>query len=186
MCVCDSVDAIFGGDTPLDGRGILSTSQHLPEAHWPQRSTSIRCGSAEALQNAGRVDLHGIWLSLCKFHVHKTTHGKVGAFCALQTITKPWMRSSTIKCIELPREVICSKQVTTIHLCFSLLNTYIPTGIVVIMSWGSFWLDVNAAPARASIGVTSVLTTVTQIVQSRNNAPPVDYLKVSTDTLFHH
>lgn len=46
------------------------------------------------------------------------------------------------------------------------------------MSWGSFWLDVNAAPARASIGVTSVLTTVTQIVQSRNNSPPVDYLKV--------
>ncbi|OQR76969.1 glycine receptor subunit alpha-3-like [Tropilaelaps mercedesae] len=52
------------------------------------------------------------------------------------------------------------------------------------MSWGSFWLDVNAAPARASIGVTSVLTTVTQIVQSRNNSPPVDYLKAVDVWLF--
>ncbi|XP_022655352.1 gamma-aminobutyric acid receptor subunit rho-3-like isoform X1 [Varroa destructor] len=72
----------------------------------------------------------------------------------------------------------------TRRLTASLLNTYIPTGIVVVMSWGSFWLDVNAAPARASIGVTSVLTTVTQIVQSRNNSPPVDYLKAVDVWLF--
>ncbi|XP_023241247.1 glycine receptor subunit alphaZ1-like isoform X3 [Centruroides sculpturatus] len=37
--------------------------------------------------------------------------------------------------------------------------------------------DVNAVPARVTLGVTSLLTIITQMLQSRSYTPPVDYVK---------
>ncbi|XP_023241230.1 glycine receptor subunit alpha-2-like [Centruroides sculpturatus] len=59
----------------------------------------------------------------------------------------------------------------------SILNVYLPSTVVVTLSWLSFWLDVNAVPARVTLGVTSVLTIITQMLQSRSYTPPVDYVK---------
>ncbi|XP_067126400.1 glycine receptor subunit alpha-2-like isoform X2 [Centruroides vittatus] len=59
----------------------------------------------------------------------------------------------------------------------NLMNVYIPSSLVVMLSWLSFWIDVHAAPARVTLGVTSILTLVTHLVQSRSFVPPVDYLK---------
>ncbi|XP_067126367.1 uncharacterized protein [Centruroides vittatus] len=59
----------------------------------------------------------------------------------------------------------------------NLMNVYIPSTLVVMLSWLSFWIDVHAAPARVTLGVTSILTLVTHLVQSRSFVPPVDYLK---------
>ncbi|XP_067126364.1 glycine receptor subunit alpha-3-like [Centruroides vittatus] len=59
----------------------------------------------------------------------------------------------------------------------NLMNVYIPSTLVVMLSWLSFWIDVHAAPARITLGVTSILTLVTHLVQSRSFVPPVDYLK---------
>ncbi|XP_023241251.1 glycine receptor subunit alphaZ1-like [Centruroides sculpturatus] len=59
----------------------------------------------------------------------------------------------------------------------SILNVYLPSTLVVTMSWLSFWLDVNAVPARVTLGVTSLLTIITQMLQSRSYTPPVDYVK---------
>ena len=51
------------------------------------------------------------------------------------------------------------------------LEYYIPSILLVTMSWVSFWLDPNAVPARVSLGVTTLLTMSTQqvIPQSRGN-----------------
>ena len=38
---------------------------------------------------------------------------------------------------------------------------YVPSSLIVVMSWVSFYLDRSSAPARAGLGVTTVLTMVT-------------------------
>ncbi|XP_067138251.1 glycine receptor subunit alpha-4-like [Centruroides vittatus] len=59
----------------------------------------------------------------------------------------------------------------------NMMNIYIPSTLVVVLSWLSFWIDIDAAPARITLGVTSILTLVTHLVQSRSFVPPADYLK---------
>ncbi|XP_023711456.1 glycine receptor subunit alpha-3 [Cryptotermes secundus] len=75
------------------------------------------------------------------------------------------------------------------RLGYYLFHTYIPTCLIVIMSWVSFWIKPEAAPARVTLGVTSLLTLSTQHAKSQAALPPVSYLKavdafMSTCTLF--
>jgi len=60
---------------------------------------------------------------------------------------------------------------------FYLLQVYLPTFMVVIISWVSFWLNADAVPARISLGVTTVLTMATQLTGAARNAPKVSYPK---------
>jgi hypothetical protein len=50
---------------------------------------------------------------------------------------------------------------------FYLLQTYVPTILIVILSWVSFWINMEAVPARISLGVTTVLTMATQLSGSK-------------------
>lgn len=63
------------------------------------------------------------------------------------------------------------------RLGYYLFHTYIPTCLIVIMSWISFWIQPEAAPARVTLGVTSLLTLSTQHAKSQAALPPVSYLK---------
>ena len=57
------------------------------------------------------------------------------------------------------------------------LQVYIPSSLIVVMSWVSFWLNRGAAPARVSLGVTTVLT-MTTLMSSVNAAlPKISYMK---------
>ena len=44
------------------------------------------------------------------------------------------------------------------RLGYHLFHTYIPSGLIVVMSWISFWIKPEAIPARITLGVTSLLT----------------------------
>ncbi|GFY53959.1 glutamate-gated chloride channel [Trichonephila inaurata madagascariensis] len=66
----------------------------------------------------------------------------------------------------------------------SLLNVYIPSTLVVFLSWISFWLDVAAVPARITLGVTSLLTLATQVVQARGGLPTISYMTAMDIWLF--
>ena len=58
-----------------------------------------------------------------------------------------------------------------------MFQVYIPSSLIVVMSWASFWLNRGAAPARVSLGVTTVLT-MTTLSNSVNAAlPKVSYMK---------
>ncbi|GIY17000.1 glycine receptor subunit alpha-3 [Caerostris darwini] len=75
------------------------------------------------------------------------------------------------------------------RLGYYLFHTYIPTCLIVIMSWISFWIRADAVPARVTLCVTSLLTLATQHAQSQKSLPPVSYIKaidifMSTCTLF--
>lgn len=63
------------------------------------------------------------------------------------------------------------------RLGYHLFHTYIPSGLIVVMSWISFWIKPEAIPARATLGVTSLLTLSTQSTQSQRSLPPVSYVK---------
>ena len=47
-----------------------------------------------------------------------------------------------------------------------LLQVYTPAALIVILSWSIFWVNINATPARASLGVTTVLTILTLATKS--------------------
>ena len=57
-----------------------------------------------------------------------------------------------------------------------LLDIYVPIFLYVIISWGSFWVEVTAAPARVTLGVTVLLTMVTASRTAREKLPPVSYI----------
>ncbi|KAL8562199.1 hypothetical protein ACOMHN_005184 [Nucella lapillus] len=60
---------------------------------------------------------------------------------------------------------------------YYMSQVYIPSMLVVILSWVSFWLDIDAVPARISLGLLTVLTMTTQSASAGTNLPRVSYVK---------
>ena len=68
-------------------------------------------------------------------------------------------------------------RITLLSASFSWPQVYIPSSLIVVMSWVSFWLNRGAAPARVGLGVTTVLT-MTTLINSVNAAlPKISYMK---------
>lgn len=61
---------------------------------------------------------------------------------------------------------------------YFLIQVYVPSILIVILSWVSFWINVDASPARVSIGLLTVLTTTTMSSGARSTLPRVSYIKV--------
>ena len=60
---------------------------------------------------------------------------------------------------------------------FFFMSKILPSLLVVMTSWTSFWLDTSAAAARVSLGVTTVLAMVTVNTGARELIPHVSYVK---------
>ncbi|KFD66363.1 hypothetical protein M514_05763 [Trichuris suis] len=60
---------------------------------------------------------------------------------------------------------------------FYLMQIYIPSMLIVIISWVSFWIHRDASPARVSLGVTTVLTMTTLMTTTNASLPKVSYIK---------
>jgi gamma-aminobutyric acid receptor subunit beta len=60
---------------------------------------------------------------------------------------------------------------------YYITQIYIPSTLIVMLSWVSFWLDRTAAPARVSLGITTVLTMVTFIWSTNASLPKISYIK---------
>jgi hypothetical protein len=41
---------------------------------------------------------------------------------------------------------------------YYIIQVYVPSILIVALSWVSFWLDLDAIPARVSLGVLTALT----------------------------
>ncbi|RLW07913.1 hypothetical protein DV515_00003670 [Chloebia gouldiae] len=72
---------------------------------------------------------------------------------------------------------------------YYLIQMYIPSLLIVILSWVSFWINMDAAPARVALGITTVLTMTTQSSGSRASLPKPDaadeFTDYRLDSLFH-
>lgn len=60
---------------------------------------------------------------------------------------------------------------------YYIIQIYVPSTLIVILSWVSFWIDRTAAPARVSLGITTVLTMVTFIWSTNASLPKISYIK---------
>lgn len=60
---------------------------------------------------------------------------------------------------------------------YYLIQIYIPAGLIVVISWVSFWLHRNATPARVALGVTTVLTMTTLMSSTNAALPKISYIK---------
>ncbi|XP_030831898.1 glycine receptor subunit alpha-4 [Strongylocentrotus purpuratus] len=65
------------------------------------------------------------------------------------------------------------------ELTFYVVQAYMPTALLVIISWVSFWIDISQAAARVSLGVTTILTMTTTTTGYAGSAglPKVSYTK---------
>ena len=57
-----------------------------------------------------------------------------------------------------------------------MFDIYIPCILFVISSWTSFWVEIPAAPARVTLGITTMLTLVTSAKEARAKIPRVSYI----------
>ena len=46
---------------------------------------------------------------------------------------------------------------------FHLIQSYLPSILIVSISWVSFWMDVDCVPARVTLGVITLLTVSSQV-----------------------
>ncbi|XP_045581084.2 glycine receptor subunit alpha-2 isoform X2 [Procambarus clarkii] len=60
---------------------------------------------------------------------------------------------------------------------YHLVQSYLPTSLIVVVSWVSFWLDVDAIPSRVTLGVTTLLTVCSESTSFRDKMPTVSYVK---------
>lgn len=63
------------------------------------------------------------------------------------------------------------------RLGYAFLQIYIPTIMLVVLSWLSFWIPKDSVPARVSLGSTTVLSIVTFTGSFRSSLPKVSYVK---------
>uniref|UniRef100_A0A915CX95 Uncharacterized protein n=1 Tax=Ditylenchus dipsaci TaxID=166011 RepID=A0A915CX95_9BILA len=70
-----------------------------------------------------------------------------------------------------------TKMILRREFSYYLLQLYIPSCMLVIVSWVSFWLDKDSVPARVTLGVTTLLTMTTQSSGINAKLPPVSYTK---------
>ncbi|KAG9482272.1 hypothetical protein GDO78_011129 [Eleutherodactylus coqui] len=58
-----------------------------------------------------------------------------------------------------------------------IIQSYVPSILLVVMSWVSFWISQSAVPARVSLGITTVLTMTTLMDCARSSLPRASAIK---------
>eukprot|EP00795_Rhopilema_esculentum_P002077 gene2077-17647_t len=60
---------------------------------------------------------------------------------------------------------------------YFIFRIYIPSILIVMVSWSTFWISQDAVPARAGICITTILTLITMLGVVNTNMPKVSYIK---------
>ncbi|PIK54300.1 putative glycine receptor subunit alpha-2-like [Apostichopus japonicus] len=76
----------------------------------------------------------------------------------------------SISCIRV--EFLFQRQIG-----YYILHAYIPSLTLVALSWVSFWIDIRSAPARVSLGITTILSMLTISNGVKMDLPRVAYVK---------
>ncbi|KAK3739846.1 hypothetical protein QZH41_009090 [Actinostola sp. cb2023] len=94
------------------------------------------------------------------------------------TATTPWEPSMTTNTAttgsfaSLRAEFIFKRRVS-----FFITATYMPAIVLVILSWCTFWIHRNAVPARVTLSITTILTTILLTGTVNASMPKVSYSK---------
>ena len=60
-----------------------------------------------------------------------------------------------------------------------ILSMYLPSLLVVLLSWLSFWIDPESTPARTSLSILTILTITTQSSIVAKSSPAGSFTKAS-------
>ena len=63
------------------------------------------------------------------------------------------------------------------QLGYYVLQEFIPTILIVALSWVGFWIDERSVPARVSLGITTVLAITTLMFGIQSSLPRVGHVK---------
>lgn len=71
----------------------------------------------------------------------------------------------------------------TVHLTrevgYYVMDYFLPSIMIVAISWVTFWLQADQTPARTTLGCTTLLSFITLASSQENNLPKVSYIKIS-------
>uniref|UniRef100_A0A1B6KNL4 Neurotransmitter-gated ion-channel ligand-binding domain-containing protein n=1 Tax=Graphocephala atropunctata TaxID=36148 RepID=A0A1B6KNL4_9HEMI len=62
---------------------------------------------------------------------------------------------------------------------FYIMDYYVPSVLIVVVSWVTFWLDANSTPGRTVLGTSTLLTFITLSRNIGSSLPKVSYIKSS-------
>lgn len=65
-----------------------------------------------------------------------------------------------------------------------LVTVYMPSTLIVCITFVSFWIDNQAVPGRVALLITATLTLIQLLISSRKDLPPVSYLTALDVWLF--
>ena len=60
---------------------------------------------------------------------------------------------------------------------YYVLQEFVPTILIVALSWVGFWIDERSVPARVSLGITTVLAITTLMFGIQSSLPRVGHVK---------
>ncbi|EDO41538.1 predicted protein, partial [Nematostella vectensis] len=60
---------------------------------------------------------------------------------------------------------------------YFIVQHYVPSAFIVFLSWLGFWINKNAVPARISLTVTCILSTMVLFESINSSLPRISYLK---------
>lgn len=80
------------------------------------------------------------------------------------------------KCSSLLCHIFHGRKTAFLPHCTTFFSKIVLSPLF-LYKWVSFWIKPEAAPARVTLGVTSLLTLSTQHAKSQASLPPVSYLK---------
>lgn len=63
------------------------------------------------------------------------------------------------------------------YIGYFIFQTYLPSILIVMLSWVSFWINHEATSARVGLGITTVLTMTTISTGVRSSLPRISYVK---------
>ena len=86
-------------------------------------------------------------------------------YCDVQTATGQY------SCLQV--DLVFARE-----LSYFLVTMYVPCIMIVVVSWFAFWIDHKSAPARVTLGVSTLLALSTTLASIQKSLPPVAYMKV--------
>ncbi|RWS10661.1 gamma-aminobutyric acid receptor subunit beta-like protein, partial [Dinothrombium tinctorium] len=80
------------------------------------------------------------------------------------------------KCLGTYQRLSLSFQLRR-NIGYFIFQTYLPSILIVMLSWVSFWINHEATSARVALGITTVLTMTTISTGVRSSLPRISYVK---------
>uniref|UniRef100_A0AC35GDH0 Uncharacterized protein n=1 Tax=Panagrolaimus sp. PS1159 TaxID=55785 RepID=A0AC35GDH0_9BILA len=138
-----------------------------------QPNILIRCFIDYASYAYTTEDIVYHWKELNPIQIKPGLHQSLPSFVLSKVLTANCTSVTNTGSYSCLRTIIELKR----EFSYYLLQLYIPSFMLVAVSWVSFWLDKDSVPARVTLGVTTLLTMTTQASAVNQNLPPVSYTK---------